>query len=59
MVHDIVIRNGSIVDGTGTEPVRGDLAIDGSSITAVGEVETKGKKEIDSSGVVPIISGLA
>ena len=50
MVHDIVIRNGSIVDGTGTEPVRGDLAIDGSSITAVGEVETKGNKEIDADG---------
>ena len=50
MVHDIVIRNGSIVDGTGAEPVRGDLAIDGSSITAMGEVETKGKKEIDADG---------
>ena len=50
MVHDIVIRNGSIVDGTGTEPVRGDLAIDGSSITAVGEVEPKGNKEIDADG---------
>ena len=50
MVHDIVIRNGNIVDGTGAEPVRGDLAIDGSSITAVGEVETKGKKEIDADG---------
>ena len=35
MVHDIVVRNGSIVDGTGAEPTRGDLAIDGGLITAM------------------------
>ncbi|MBC81096.1 MAG: amidohydrolase [Gammaproteobacteria bacterium] len=50
MAHDIVIRNGKLVDGTGAEPVPGDLAIDDSCITAVGEVDGKGKQEIDAEG---------
>ncbi len=50
MAHDIVIRGGNIADGTGAEPVRGDLAIDNGLITAVGKVEGKGKQEIDADG---------
>ena len=50
MAHDIVIRGGSLVDGTGAEPVHGDLAIDDGLITAVGEVNGKGKQEIDADG---------
>lgn len=48
MTHDIVIRGGNIVDGTGAEPVHGDLAIDDGMITAVGEVDGKGTQEIDA-----------
>lgn len=50
MAHDIVIRGGDIVDGTGAEPVRGDLAMDNGLITAVGEVEGRGSQEIDAEG---------
>jgi N-acyl-D-aspartate/D-glutamate deacylase len=50
MAHDIVIRGGKIVDGTGNEPVRGDLAIDDGLISAVGEVDGKGTQEIDAEG---------
>jgi len=50
MAHDIVIRGGQIVDGTGREPVPGDLAIDGGVITAVGRVESGGRREIDAQG---------
>ena len=50
MAHDIVIRGGELVDGTGAEPVRGDLAIDDGLITAVGEVDGTGKREIDAEG---------
>jgi len=50
MAHDIVIRGGELVDGTGSEPVPGDLAIDDGLITAVGKVEGKGKQEIDAKG---------
>jgi N-acyl-D-aspartate/D-glutamate deacylase len=50
MVHDVVIRGGQIVDGTGSEPVPGDLAIDDGLITAVGQVEGGGSLEIDAEG---------
>ncbi|MFP8879833.1 MAG: amidohydrolase family protein [Myxococcota bacterium] len=50
MAHDVVIRGGQIVDGTGCEPVAGDLAIDAGVISAVGQVEGEGKQEIDADG---------
>jgi N-acyl-D-aspartate/D-glutamate deacylase len=50
MAHDIVIRGGQLVDGTGREPAAGDLAIDEGRITAVGDVDGKGAQEIDASG---------
>ena len=37
-MHDIVIRHGDVVDGTGAGPARADVAIDGDRITAVGVV---------------------
>ena len=37
---DLVIRNGTIVDGTGAPPFRGDVAVTGSTITAVGETSS-------------------
>jgi len=52
MAHDIVIRGGNIVDGTGAEPVSGDVAIDDGLITAVGQVAEKGDQEIDAQGHV-------
>jgi N-acyl-D-aspartate/D-glutamate deacylase len=51
-MHDIVIRGGSIVDGTGAEPHVGDLAIDGGVITAVGGTAGPGRREIDATGLV-------
>ena len=51
MAHDIVIRGGEIVDGTGAAPRLGDVAIDGDRIAAVGEVAGKGKREIDAAGL--------
>ncbi len=50
MTHDIVIRGGLIVDGTGNEPFTGDVAIDDGIITSVGTVEDDGKEEIDAAG---------
>jgi N-acyl-D-aspartate/D-glutamate deacylase len=49
-MHDIVIRGGEVADGTGAEPRRADVAIDGTRVTAVGEVGEKGRREIDASG---------
>ena len=49
-IHDLVIRNGNIVDGSGKKPFLGDIAIDEGKITKVGEVINYGKKEIDACG---------
>jgi len=50
MPHDLVIRNGNLIDGTGDAPFRGDLAIDGDTITALGRVDERGREEIDAGG---------
>ena len=49
MSHDLIIRGGLIVDGTGSEPYLGDVAIDNDTITAIGIVEGSGVREIEDS----------
>ena len=51
-MHDLVIRGGMVVDGTGAEPRRADVAVDGDKITAVGDIAAKGRREIDASGLI-------
>ena len=51
MNHDLVIRDGLIVDGTGAEPFVGDVAIDGDTIVAVGDVSGVGKEEMRAAGL--------
>ena len=51
-MHDLVIRNGLLVDGTGTTAVIGDIAIDGDRISRVGQVPEPGHREIDATGRV-------
>ncbi len=51
-MHDIVIRGGTIVDGTGKAPFSGDLAIAGGRIAGVGGREAPGKREIDATGLL-------
>lgn len=51
MAHELVIRNGTIVDGTGSDPYRGDVAVDGDAITALGKVEGQGQTEIEADGM--------
>jgi N-acyl-D-amino-acid deacylase len=49
--YDIVIRNGMLYDGSGADGLRGDLAISGDRIAAVGRVDGQGKTEIDAHGL--------
>lgn len=49
-MHDLVIRGGLVVDGTGAAPRTADVAIDGGVITQVGAITSKGRREIDASG---------
>ena len=51
-MHDLIIRGGTIVDGTGAAPFQGDIAIDGDRISAVGQVTGQGRREIDATGKV-------
>jgi len=51
-MHDIVIRGGTIIDGTGKAPFTGDVAIVGGRIAAVGGKQGPGKREIDASGLM-------
>ncbi|MEE4361010.1 MAG: amidohydrolase family protein [Pseudomonadales bacterium] len=49
-MHDLVIRGGSIHDGTGAPAFEGDLAVDDGIIVAVGAVPGRGREEIDARG---------
>ncbi len=49
-MHDFVIRNGKIIDGSGKKQFIGDIAIDDEKISLVGFVANSGKKEIDAKG---------
>ena len=51
-MHDLVIRGGTIVDGTGTARRDGDVAIDGDRIVAVGAGAGRGRREIDARGLL-------
>ncbi|MEQ1551983.1 D-aminoacylase [Sphingorhabdus sp.] len=51
-MHDMVIRGGTIVDGTGATRFTGDIAIDNGLISQVGKVSGSGKEEIDAAGMV-------
>ncbi|MBU6315100.1 MAG: amidohydrolase family protein [Acidobacteria bacterium] len=53
MAHDIIIRGGTVIDGTGAAPVRADLALDGDRITAIGHLaDHTAAREIDAVGKV-------
>lgn len=52
MEHDLVIRGGTIVDGSGEASFIGDVAIDGEWITAVGTVPGKGRREVNATGLL-------
>jgi len=51
-MHDIVIRGGTIVDGTGKPAYTGDVAIAGERIAAVGGKQGPGRREIDADGLL-------
>ena len=52
MAHDLVIKGGRIVDGTGKPAFDGDVAIDDGRIVAIGEVDGDADRTIDAAGHV-------
>jgi N-acyl-D-amino-acid deacylase len=50
--HDVVIRGGTVYDGSGAAPVSADVAIDGDRIAAVGDLSAdRGRLEVDARGM--------
>ncbi len=49
---DLVVRGGLVVDGSGTPGARGDVAVVGDRVVAVGEVEGRGREELEVDGMV-------
>src|ERR1700749_2247174 len=51
-MHDIVIRGGRVIDGSGAPAFTGDIAIAGGRIAAVGGKQGPAKREIDADGLM-------
>jgi N-acyl-D-amino-acid deacylase len=50
-MHDLIIRGGTLVDGSGAPPRQADIAIDGDTITAVGTVG-QGRRTLQADGLL-------
>src|ERR1700685_3334211 len=51
---DLILRNGSLVDGTGAPARHADIGVAGGQVVEVGEVVGGGRREIDLDGLVVI-----
>src|ERR1051326_137121 len=52
MPHDLVIRRGTIIDGSGAPAYRGDIAINQGRITEIGEIHDGADRVIDASDLI-------
>src|ERR1700728_1975836 len=52
MAYDMVIRNGTVVDGSGLGSFRADVGIADGRITSVGRISERGAEDIDADGHV-------
>ena len=52
MSYDLVIRNGTVVDGTGAPRIRADVAVTDGRIVEVGKVDGRAKETIDASDLI-------
>ena len=51
-MHDYLIRNATIVDGTGAAPFTGDIALADGRIVEVGDVSGAAKETLDAHGAI-------
>ncbi|MBT5477004.1 MAG: amidohydrolase family protein, partial [Chloroflexi bacterium] len=54
MAFDVIIRGGTVVDGTGAAPLKADIGITGERITAIGDIPksaSESTKTIDATGL--------
>jgi N-acyl-D-aspartate/D-glutamate deacylase len=50
--HELIVRGGTVVDGTGGDPREADVAIDGGVITEVGDVGGSAGRVLDARGLL-------
>ncbi len=50
MNYDIVVRGGTVFDGTGSPGQRADVGIVGDTVAAVGTISERGRREVDAEG---------
>ncbi|MCE2487758.1 MAG: amidohydrolase family protein [Desulfurellaceae bacterium] len=50
MAYDVVIKNGTVVDGTGKPSYRADVAVQGDRIAEIGNISAAAKRTIDAEG---------
>jgi N-acyl-D-amino-acid deacylase len=51
-MYDLIIKNAFIVDGSGTPGFKGDVAVLGDTIAAVGEIDGSAKETLDAKGAL-------
>ncbi len=51
MAYDLVIRGGTVLDGSGAPRVRADVGISGGKVVAIGALTERGAQEIDADGL--------
>lgn len=51
-MHELVIRNAAVVDGTGAPVRHADVAVDQGRIAAIGSIAERGREEVDAQGLV-------
>ena len=49
--YDLIVRNGTVIDGTGSEPRDADVAVQDGRIAAVGRIDGSGREEIEARGL--------
>ena len=49
--YDLIVRNGTVIDGTGVEPREADVAVQDGRIAAIGRIDGGGRGEIDARGL--------
>ena len=52
MTYDLLIKNGTVVDGSGSPSYRADVAVGGGKIAAIGRINERAKQTIDAEGHV-------
>ena len=51
-MYDLIIKNGTVYDGTGEKPFFADVAVKGNKIAAIGNLEESSKEVIDAKGKI-------